>query len=109
MKIIITENQNYILRRVLQFIEISEEIIEDYELQGSNAWWCDRYNPDSFFRGVMRQAIEEFMDKNWNFFHDESENGGANMDTSILNNIFKENYWNYVRNIYVKQCDQPRW
>ena len=32
MKIIITENQNYVLRRLQQFIDIVEDQIEGYEL-----------------------------------------------------------------------------
>jgi len=49
MKIIITENQNYVLRRLQQFIEIVEDQIEGYELNEDGSWWCNHNNPDTFF------------------------------------------------------------
>ena len=52
MKIIITENQNYLLRRVQQFINIVEDHIEVYELNEDGSWWCRMYNPDTFFENV---------------------------------------------------------
>jgi hypothetical protein len=50
------------------------------------------------------QSIEEFISHNWDFFHDDSENGGANMDISMLNKIVEENYGNYIRNMFVRKC-----
>ena len=50
MKIIITENQNYVLRRVQQFIEIVEDHIEGYELNEDGSWWCRNYNADTFLK-----------------------------------------------------------
>jgi len=109
MRIIITENQNYLLRRIQQFIEVSEDIIDEYDLQDI-PWWCSaNYNPHRFLDVITDKSIEEFINQNWDFFHDDSDRGGANMDISLLNKIFEENYGNYVRNIYVRKCGQSRY
>lgn len=109
MKIIITENQNYLLRRVQQFIEIVEKRIDDYEMCENKPWWC-RYNtPDRFLDEHVEQSIEEFISHNWDFFHDDSENGGANMDISMLNKIVEENYGNYIKNLFVRKCNYSRY
>ena len=108
MKIIITENQKYILRRLQQFIEVSEDIINQYELQ-DNPWWCHHFsNPDRFLNELINDSIEEFINQNWDFFHDDSDRGGANMDITMLNKIFEENYGNYIRNLYVRKCNYSR-
>jgi hypothetical protein len=108
MKIIITENQNYLLRRVQQFIEIVEKRIDDYEMCENEPWWC-RYNtPDRFLDDHVERSIEEFISHNWDFFHDDSENGGANMDISMLNKIVEENYGNYIKNLFVRKCNYSR-
>jgi hypothetical protein len=109
MRIIITENQNYLLRRLHQFIGIVEDIIDEYELQ-DNPWWCSAYfNPNIFLETLIDKSIDEFINQNWDFFHDDSDSGGANMDISLLNNIFEENYGNYIKNLWVRKCGQSRW
>jgi hypothetical protein len=109
MKIIITENQNYLIRRVQQFIEIVEKRIDDYEMSEDNAYWCRNDNPNSFYKSFEDRCVDEFIDKNWDFFHDDSDRGGAYMDISLLNNIVKENYGNYIRNLFVRKCNHSRW
>ena len=109
MQIIITENQNYLIRRVQQFIEIVEKRIDYLEMSEDNAWWCRNYNPNLFYESFEDYCIGEFIDKNWDFFHDDSDRGGANMDISLLNNIVKENYGNYIRNLFVRKCNHSRW
>jgi len=108
MKIIITENQNYVLRRLQQFISIVEDQIEGYELNDDNSWWCDTNNPYSFFDNLRDRSIEEFVDQNWRFFHDTSEQGGSDVDTSILYKIVEDNYGNYIRNLFVRKCGYNR-
>ena len=109
MKIVITENQNYILRRLTRFIEIVEEQIEGYETQDDNPWWCSAfYNPDIFVDVLIERCINTFIEENLDFFHDETDKGGANMDISVLNKIVEENYGNYVRNLYVRKCGRNR-
>ena len=51
---------------------------------------------------------EIFIDENWNFFHDNSETGGANMDISVLNDIVYREYGNYIRNLFVSKCGYSR-
>jgi hypothetical protein len=109
MKIIITENQNYLLRRVQQFINIVEDHIEVYELNEDGSWWCRMYNPDTFFENIMNNASEEFIFHNWDFFHDTSEKGGANMDITMLDKIVEEKYGNHIRNLFVRKCGKARW
>jgi len=113
MKIIITENQNnnlrrYVLRRINQFVEIVEDQIDGYERNEDNPWWCKTYNPETFLDNLRDRSIEIFVDENWHFFHDNTENGGSDMDLSVLYKLVDENYGNYVRNLYVRKCNQSR-
>lgn len=105
MKIIITENQNYVLRRLQQFIEIVEDQIEGYE-QTEGGYWCRVYDAESFLKNLIHRSIEIFIDENRNFFNDNSETGGSDM--SILNKIAEENYSNYIRNLFVRKCGISR-
>ena len=105
MKIIITENQNYVIRRYQQFIEIVEGEIEGYELNENNPWWCmGYYNSDIFLERIVDSSIQEFISQNWAFFHDNSETGGSDMDISFLNKLVEQNYGNYIRNLWVRKC-----
>ena len=113
MKIIITEDQNnnlrrYVLRRINQFIEIVEDQINGYENNSDQAWWCSVFNPDTFLDNLRDRSIEEFVNQNWHFFHDRSENGGSDMDLSVLVELVEKNYGNYIRNLYVRKCNQSR-
>ena len=105
MKIIITENQNYLLRRVQQFIEIVEKRIDDHEMSEDNAWWCRNNNPNSFYESFENRCVDEFIDQNWDFFRDD----WANMDISLLKKIVEENYGNYIRNLFVRKCNHSRY
>jgi len=108
MKVIITENQLFIFRRIQEFIDIVEDQIDGYETQENNPWWCKRNNPESFFDNLKGRSIEIFVDQNWDFFHDDSETGGANMDTQILYDIVNKEYGNYIRNLFVRKCGYSR-
>ena len=105
MKIIITENQNYLIRRVQQFIEIVETRIDDHEMSEDNAWWCRNNNPNSFYESFENRCVDEFIDQNWDFFRDD----WANMDISLLKKIVEENYGNYIRNLFVRKCNHSRY
>ena len=105
MKIIITENQNYLIRRIQQFIEIVETRIDDYEMSEDNAWWCRNNNPNSFYESFENRCVDEFIDQNWDFFRDD----WANMDISLLKKIVEENYGNYIRNLFVRKCNHSRY
>jgi serine protease inhibitor len=109
MKIIITENQNYILRRLQQFVEVVEQRIDDYEMSEQNAWWCRNNGPYSFLDTFAEQCIEDFTVRNWDFFRDESDKGGSDMDLSLLNKVVEENYGNYIKNMFVRMCDKSHW
>jgi hypothetical protein len=67
------------------------------------------YNPDTFFENLMNNACEEFIFHNWDFFHDTSEKGGANMDITMLDKIVEEKYGNHIRNLFVRKCGKARW
>lgn len=105
MKILVTENQNYILRRLQQFIDIVEDQIEGYEQHQDNAWWCKGESPKSFLQNLKGRCVEEFISQNWEFFHDASEKGGANIDVVILYDIINQEYGNYVKNLFVRKCN----
>jgi len=107
MKIIITENQNYVLRRLQQFINIVEDQIDGYE-QKDGGYWCRVYTPYSFYENLRDRSIEVFTDENWDFFHDDSEKGGADMNLDFLRAIVQENYGNYIRNLFVRKCGYNR-
>ena len=109
MKVIITENQLFLFRRIQDFIGIVEDQINGYEKQEDNAWWCKRNNPENFFQNLKSRSIEIFVDKNWDFFHDDSETGGANMDTQILYDIVNKEYGNDIRNLFVRKCNYSRY
>lgn len=107
MRIIITENQKFVLRRLQQFIDIVENHIDRFELDDVDPWWCGFYDVNGLVKRITESSVEEFIDENWNFFHDDTDKGGANMDISFLNKIVEENYGNYIRNLYVSKCG--RW
>ena len=108
MKILVTENQNYILRRLQQFIDIVEDQIEGYEQHHANSWWCSVFNPETFLDNLKDRSIEEFVNENWEFFHDDSEIGGANIDVVILYDIVNQKYGNYIKNLFVRKCNYSR-
>jgi hypothetical protein len=109
MKIIITENQEFLRRRFLQFIDIVEEQIDGYERNQDNPWWCRTYDPESFLKNLTNRSIEVFVDEYWDFFHDTYERGGSDMDISILNKIVNDEYGNYIKNLFVRSCGVSRY
>lgn len=109
MKYIITESQNFLRRRLQQFIDIVEEQIDGYERNQDNPWWCRTYDPESFLENLIDRSIEIFIDENWHFFHDNSERGGSDMDISVLNNIVINDYGNYIKNLFVRKCGYNRY
>ena len=109
MRIIITENQQFLLRRIQNFIDIVEDQIEGYEKNEDGAWWCRHNTPNTFLDQIRDRSIEEFVNGNWDFFHDDSEKGGSNMDITIVTNIVDQEYGNYIKNLFVRKCGQSRW
>lgn len=109
MKIIITENQLFLIRRLQQFVDLVEDQIDGYERNEDGAWWCKYNTPDSFLENFRDRCIEEFVNNNWEFFHDSSENGGSNIDISLLYNIVDQDYGNYIRNLFVRKCNYYRY
>ena len=108
MRIIITENQQFLLRRIQNFIDIVEDQIEGYEKNEDGAWWCKYNTPDTFLDQIRDRSIEEFVNGNWAFFHDDSEKGGSNMDITIVTNIVDQEYGNYIKNLFVRKCNKSR-
>ena len=105
MKILITENQNYILRRYQRFIEIVEGRIKEYEKQGASEWWCSVvHSPDRLVTVLTDWSIEEFVSHNWDFFEDDYEKVESGMNLIDLDVIFEKNYGNYVRDLWVRKC-----
>ena len=103
MKIIITESQNYILRRIQQLNDIVENEINLFKINENpilNGYWCKEYkSADSFFKEKCELSIHEFISQNWNFLH-----SGSDEDISMLNKIVEENYGNYIRTLFHSKC-----
>ena len=105
MKILITENQRHLLRLVGHFSEIVEEQIEGYKLQQKgNLFWCKYYDKDGFVDNVLNRSVEELIDQNWHFFHDDTEKGGATMDLDLLFDYGVENYADQIVDVYKLKC-----
>lgn len=105
MKILITENQRHLLRLVGQFSEIVEEQIEGYERNESGTgWWCKVYDTESFIDNLINRSIEILIDENWHFFHDDTEKGGATMDLELLEVYARENYYEQIRELFIRKC-----
>jgi hypothetical protein len=105
MKILITENQRHLLRLVGQFSEIVEEQIEGYERNESGiGWWCKVYDTESFIDNLINRSIEILIDENWHFFHDNTEKGGATMDLELLEVYARENYYEQIRELFIRKC-----
>ena len=112
MKIIITENQNYVLRRIQQLNDIVKSEINDFE-NADKTWWCREFNSsDKFFQEVFELSVQEFINYNWDFFHDEVnpllDNDNYSKESldsfNLLNKIVEENYGNYIRILYHRKC-----
>ena len=103
MKIIITESQNYILRRMQQLNDIVENEINLFKINENpilNHYWCKEYkSADNFFKEKCELSIHEFISQNWNFLH-----SGSDEDIIMLNKLVEENYGNYIRNMFVRKC-----
>lgn len=108
MKIIITENQNFLLRRINSLINIVEDVISSYETTHN---WCSYYkNSDDFVESIIRTSVREFYEEYETFFTNTTGNGGSKIDVySFVDRIITENYENYLRNIYVRQCNSSRY
>lgn len=104
MKILITENQRHLLRLLGQFIEIVEDQIEGYKTNSEFAWWCKVYDEDSFTTNLIDISIEILIDQNWNFFHDDSDKGGANMDLELLDDYGRVNYTEQIIDVFNRKC-----
>jgi hypothetical protein len=106
MKIIITESQNYILRRMQQLNDIVENEINLFKINENpilNHYWCKEYkSADNFFKEKCDLSIHEFISQNWDFFHSEKS---KSLDSfHFLNKLVEENYGNYIRNMFVRKC-----
>lgn len=108
MKIIISENQHFFLRRYSQFIGIVEEQYEGYERVPDNMryWWCENNTPEGFLEDFAERCVNVFIDENFDFFHGEGP--GADMDIRFLYRFIKENYGNDIMNLFVRKCDHSR-
>ena len=104
MKIIITENQKHLLRLVLFFSEIVELKIADYEQQKKDMSWCKYYDEDSFVNKFFNMSLDDFINDQWHFFHDDTEKGGSTMDFDLLYKYARRNYTDQIRDLYRRKC-----
>lgn len=109
MKIIITENQNYLLRRLQQLNDIAESEINIFEKLPDNpilnGYWCKQYNSaDNFFKEVCESSVEKFIEHNWDFFKNKSYEDKVSDGFHFLNKLVEENYGHYIRILYHRKC-----
>jgi len=106
MKIIITESQNYILRRIQQLNDIVEKQINLFKINENpilNNYWCKEYkSADDFFEMVSELSVGEFISNNWDFFNPEKNKSLDGFH--FLNKLVEENYGNYIRTIFHSKC-----
>ena len=108
MKIIITESQNYILRRIQQLNDIVENEINLFKINENpilNGYWCKEYkSADNFFKEVCESSVEKFIEHNWDFFHNKSYEDKVSDGFHFLNKFVEENYGHYIRILYHRKC-----
>ena len=106
MKILITENQKHLLRLVSRFSEFVEWQIEGYKKQKSKdgRFWCRYYDEDSFVDNVINRSVEELIDDQWHFFHDDTDKGGSTMDLDLLFDYGRKNYADQIVDVYRRKC-----
>jgi len=106
MKIIITESQNYILRRIQQLNDIVEKQINLFKINENpilNNYWCKEYkSADDFFEMVSELSVGEFISNNWDFFNPEKNKSLDGFH--FLNKLVEENYGNYIRTLFHSKC-----
>jgi len=104
MKILITENQKHLLRLVSRFSEFVELQIEGYELQKGDFFWCKYYDEYSFVDNVINRSVEELIDYQWHFFHDDTEKGGSTMNLDLLYDYAQHHYPEQIIDVYRSKC-----
>jgi hypothetical protein len=106
MKIIITESQNYILRRIQQLNDIVEKQINLFKINENpilNNYWCKEYkSADDFFTEVSELSVGVFISNNWDFFNPEKNKSLDGFH--FLNKLVEENYGNYIRTLFHSKC-----
>lgn len=104
MKILITENQKHLLRLVGHFSEILDNEFNDY-VYNKNTYFCRVYGtPEEFANNTIYRSIETLAEENWDFFHDPSEKGGANIKLTLLVDYAEEKYKGKFINLFNRKC-----
>lgn len=106
MKILITENQRHLLRLVGHFSEILDNVFNDY-VKNKTAHFCRVYgSPEEFANNAIYWSIETLAEENWDFFHDPSEKGGADMKLTLLVDYAEENYKGKFIKLFKHRCEK---
>jgi len=107
MKIIINENQSFVLRRLSYVDEIMTTKFESIYSDKMMEYNCDEYdNENTFFEVVFQYVFEMFYHKYLGHFdYDE------NLDTEILASYYdiittylEDNYGSLIRDKYSDNC-----
>jgi sugar-specific transcriptional regulator TrmB len=108
MKIIITEEQNFIIRRINDINELIEEIIDEYENESTS--WCNYYDMNSFVSAISYATYSGFLEKYKTYYGLEShypnqvKNELKEKTNIFIKNLVETNYGNHLRNLYVRKC-----
>ena len=107
MKIIINENQSFVLRRLSYVDEIMTTKFESIYTSKMMEYNCDEYdNENTFFEVVFQYVFEMFYHKYLSHFTDDH-----NLDTELLTSYYEiintyldEEYGTLIRDRYSDNC-----
>jgi hypothetical protein len=107
MKIIINENQSFVLRRLSYVDEIMTTKFESIYSDKMMEYNCDEYdNENTFFDVVFQYVFEMFYHKYLSHFGLLSISDTEILESyyDIINTYLEEKYGNLIRNRYSDNC-----
>ena len=107
MKIIINENQNFVLRRLSYVDEIMTTKFESIYSNKMLEYNCDVYdNENTFFEVVFQYVFEMFYHKYLSHFNDDYRFDGELLASyyDIINTYLDEKYGTLIRDKYSDNC-----
>jgi hypothetical protein len=107
MKIIINENQSFVLRRLSYVDEIMTTKFEPIYSSKMVKYNCDEYdNENTFFDVVFQYVFEMFYHKYLSHFNDDYRFDGELLASyyDIINTYLEEKYGSLIRDRYSDNC-----
>jgi hypothetical protein len=107
MKIIINENQSFVLRRLSYVDEIMTTKFESIYTNKMMEYNCDEYdNENTFFEVAFQYVFEMFYHKYLSHFNDDYRFDGELLASyyDIINTYLEEKYGSLIRDKYSDNC-----